>query len=110
MSSFELTLSYAVVLWELLTGERPFGGLNLFVVAYGVGQGTLSLPIPDGCPKPLETLMKGVCIAAFHIPHSLPSLSPLLHTLSLSLSLSLSRVKNLFIELLVQYHIYLANL
>ena len=51
--------SYAVVLWELLTGERPYYGLNLFVVAYGVGHGTLSLPIPDGCPEDLGDLMRG---------------------------------------------------
>ena len=51
--------SYAVVLWELLTGERPYYGLNLFVVAYGVGHGTLSLPIPDGCPDDLGDLMRG---------------------------------------------------
>lgn len=42
-----------------MTGERPYGGLNLFVVAYGVGTGTLSLPIPEGCPQPLTTLMDG---------------------------------------------------
>lgn len=43
----------------MITGERPYGGLNLFVVAYGVGHGTLSLPIPDGCPEPLSKLMEG---------------------------------------------------
>ena len=48
-----------MVLWELLTGERPYGGLNLFVVAYGVGHGTLSLPIPEGCPEDLGDLMRG---------------------------------------------------
>lgn len=51
--------SFAVVVWELVTGERPYGGLNLFVVAYGVGHGSLSLPIPDGCPEPLANLMEG---------------------------------------------------
>lgn len=51
--------SFAVVVWELVTGERPYGGLNLFVVAYGVGHGTLSLPIPKGCPEPLTNLMNG---------------------------------------------------
>ncbi len=48
-----------MVVWELVTGERPYGGLNLFVVAYGVGHGTLSLPIPKGCPEPLTNLMNG---------------------------------------------------
>ena len=52
-------LSFGVVLWEMVTGERPYGGLNLYVVAFGVGNGTLSLPIPGGCPDPLVDLMKG---------------------------------------------------
>ena len=51
--------SYGVVLWELLTGEKPYGNLNAFVVAYGVGRGTLSLPIPEGCPKSFQKLMSG---------------------------------------------------
>ena len=59
ISAYEFFSSYAVVLWELLTGERPYAGLNLFVVAYGVGHGTLSLPIPGGCPESLSALMKG---------------------------------------------------
>ena len=52
-----LVISFAVILWELVTGERPYSGLNLFVVAFGVGQGTLSLPIPEGCPEPLVNIM-----------------------------------------------------
>jgi hypothetical protein len=44
------------VLWELLTGEKPYGNLNAFVVAYGVGRGTLSLPIPAGCPESFQEL------------------------------------------------------
>lgn len=52
------SLSYGVVLWELLTGQRPYAGLNLFVVAYGVGHGNLSLPIPDGCNNTFVSLMK----------------------------------------------------
>ena len=54
-----LTHSFAVVLWELITGERPYRGLNLYVVAFGVGSGSINLPIPDGCPEPLDTLMNG---------------------------------------------------
>lgn len=51
--------SFGVVLWELLTGEKPYTGLNMFVVAYGVGHGTLSLPIPASCPTVLRELMTG---------------------------------------------------
>ena len=53
------SLSFGVVLWELLTGEKPYTGLNMFVVAYGVGHGTLSLPIPASCPTVLRELMTG---------------------------------------------------
>ena len=49
--------SFGVVLWEILTGEKPYSDLNMFVVAYGVGHGTLTLPIPEHCPKSLEKLM-----------------------------------------------------
>ena len=52
--------SYGVVLWELLTGEKPYGNLNVFVVAFGVGKGTLQLPIP-GCPESFQSLMTGLC-------------------------------------------------
>ena len=55
--SLSLSLSYGVVMWELLTGEKPYGNLNAFVVAYGVGRGTLSLPIPAGCPASFQELM-----------------------------------------------------
>ena len=51
--------SFGVVLWELLMGERPYGGLNMFIVAYEVGRGALTLPIPEDCPDSLKKLMKG---------------------------------------------------
>lgn len=69
--------SYGVVLWELLTGEKPYGGLDLFVVAYGVGHGSLSLPIPDGCP--LEDLMN-MCWERLHIER--PSFPDILESLT----------------------------
>ena len=80
--SLSLSLSYGVVMWELLTGEKPYGNLNAFVVAYGVGRGTLSLPIPAGCPASFQELMD--C-------ESLPPLlsSPLLYLSSIYVSISL---------------------
>ena len=59
LSPHTLHYSYGVVMWELLTGEKPYGNLNAFVVAYGVGRGTLSLPIPDSCPESFQSLMNG---------------------------------------------------
>jgi mitogen-activated protein kinase kinase kinase 9 len=47
-----------VVLWELLTGETPYKGLEEFAVAYGVGMNTLTLPIPSTCPSPFKELLE----------------------------------------------------
>ena len=58
---FTFLYSFAVVVWELLTMVKPYNGVNPFVVAYGVGCNTLTLPIPNGCPEPLAKLMNGKC-------------------------------------------------
>ena len=56
---FIASSSFGVVTWELLTGEKPYAGLNMWAIIFGVGQGTLSLPIPEGCPVFLRELMNG---------------------------------------------------
>ena len=48
-----------MVLWELLTGERPYDGFGGYRVAYGVGGGNLKLPVPENCPEPLSNIMLG---------------------------------------------------
>ncbi|KAM4662508.1 mitogen-activated protein kinase kinase kinase 9 isoform 2-T2 [Discoglossus pictus] len=50
--------SYGVLLWELLTGEVPFRGIDGLAVAYGVAMNKLSLPIPSTCPEPFVRLME----------------------------------------------------
>lgn len=52
-------LSYGVLLWELLTGEVPFRGIDGLAVAYGVAMNKLALPIPSTCPEPFAKLMEG---------------------------------------------------
>lgn len=52
-------LSYGVLLWELLTGEVPFRGIDGLAVAYGVAMNKLALPIPSTCPEPFARLMEG---------------------------------------------------
>ncbi|KAB0347798.1 hypothetical protein FD754_012655 [Muntiacus muntjak] len=49
---------YGVVLWELLTGEVPYRGIDGLAVAYGVAVNKLTLPIPSTCPEPFARLMK----------------------------------------------------
>jgi mitogen-activated protein kinase kinase kinase 9 len=50
--------SYGVVLWELLTGETPYKGIDTLAVAYGVAVNKLTLPIPSTCPQPWRELME----------------------------------------------------
>lgn len=51
--------SYGVLLWELLTGETPYKGIDTLAVAYGVAVNKLTLPIPKTCPTPWRDLMEG---------------------------------------------------
>ncbi|XP_029637605.1 uncharacterized protein LOC115212919 isoform X2 [Octopus sinensis] len=49
--------SYGVVLWELLTGEIPYKGIDALGVAYGVAVNKLTLPLPSTCPAMFSELM-----------------------------------------------------
>lgn len=53
------SFSYGVLLWELLTGEAPYKGIDGLAVAYGVAVNKLTLPIPSTCPEPFAQLMAG---------------------------------------------------
>jgi len=50
--------SYGVVLWEMLTSETPYKGLEDHQVIFGVGSNKLSLPIPATCPQPFKELLQ----------------------------------------------------
>lgn len=64
---FCFVCSYGVVLWELLTGETPYKGIDALGVAYGVAINKLTLPIPSTCPSMFSKLMSGKkCL--FHNP------------------------------------------
>ena len=52
--------SYGVVLWELLTGQIPYHGIENLAVAYGVAMNKLTLPIPSTCPHGFALLMEGM--------------------------------------------------
>lgn len=49
--------SFGVLLWELLTQERPYNNIGAAAIIYGVGSGKLSLPIPAQCPEDLKALL-----------------------------------------------------
>ncbi|KAG0431582.1 hypothetical protein HPB47_021636 [Ixodes persulcatus] len=70
--------SYGILLWELLTGETPYKGIDALAVAYGVAVNKLTLPIPSTCPTPFSNLMKG-CWSSD--PHERPSFVDILREL-----------------------------
>ncbi|KAK8781687.1 mitogen-activated protein kinase kinase kinase 9-like [Amblyomma americanum] len=67
--------SYGVLLWELLTGETPYKGIDALAVAYGVAVNKLTLPIPSTCPAPFSQLMQA-CWSSD--PHERPSFTAIL--------------------------------
>ncbi|XP_074854972.1 mitogen-activated protein kinase kinase kinase 9 [Carettochelys insculpta] len=71
--------SYGVLLWELLTGEVPFRGIDGLAVAYGVAMNKLALPIPSTCPEPFAKLMEDCWNSD---PHSRPSFTNILDQLT----------------------------
>ncbi|GAB5572990.1 mitogen-activated protein kinase kinase kinase 9 isoform X2 [Prionailurus iriomotensis] len=73
------TASYGVLLWELLTGEVPFRGIDGLAVAYGVAMNKLALPIPSTCPEPFAKLMEDCWNPD---PHSRPSFTNILDQLT----------------------------
>uniref|UniRef100_A0A0P4WA05 mitogen-activated protein kinase kinase kinase n=1 Tax=Scylla olivacea TaxID=85551 RepID=A0A0P4WA05_SCYOL len=50
--------SYGVLLWELLTGESPYKGIDTLAIAYGVAMNKLWLHIPATVPEAWRKLMK----------------------------------------------------
>ncbi|XP_069036471.1 mitogen-activated protein kinase kinase kinase 11 isoform X2 [Lepisosteus oculatus] len=71
--------SYGVLLWELLTGEVPYRGIDGLAVAYGVAVNKLTLPIPSTCPEPFAQLMAECWDQD---PHRRPSFASILSQLT----------------------------
>lgn len=46
------------MLWELLTGETPYKGVDDLAIAYGVAVNKLKLPIPSTIPQQWKDLME----------------------------------------------------
>ncbi|CAI5493571.1 unnamed protein product [Closterium sp. Naga37s-1] len=49
--------SFAITMWEVLTGDLPYSGLTPLQAAIGVLQRNLRPPIPPTLPPPIATLM-----------------------------------------------------
>ena len=50
--------SFGVVLWELLTGQVPYSGVDPAAIIYGVGMGEFELPVPKTTPPGFSLLLK----------------------------------------------------
>lgn len=50
--------SFGVVLWELLTGEMPYAGVDQAAIIYGIGNESLHLPVPTTAPLGFSLLLK----------------------------------------------------
>ncbi|XP_008326503.1 mitogen-activated protein kinase kinase kinase 20 [Cynoglossus semilaevis] len=72
------TFSFGVVLWELLTREVPFKGLEGLQVAWLVVEKNERLTIPSGCPDSFAALMRS-CWATE--PRERPVFRQILYTL-----------------------------
>ena len=55
---FGQRFSYGVVVWELLTGETPYKGVEDFAILFGVGSDILHLPIPSTCPAAFKDMLQ----------------------------------------------------
>jgi len=49
--------SFGIVLWEILTCAVPYNNIDPVAVMWGVGKGSLTLPIPSSAPEGLKLLM-----------------------------------------------------
>ena len=47
-----------MMLWEMMTHEVPYKGVDTSAIIWGVGSNSLSLPIPASCPDGFKLLMK----------------------------------------------------
>lgn len=74
--------SFGVVIWELLTREEPYKTLNPNQIIYGVGMGTLKLPIPHSCPSEIASLLQ-LCWKT--VPHQRPQFNQIKKTIMVNI-------------------------
>lgn len=70
--------SFGILLWELLTGEVPYKGIDTLAVAYGIAVNKLTLPIPSTCP---EIFSKMLLDCWNYDPHERPTFGEIMQQL-----------------------------
>ena len=61
--TFVLYFSYGVMLWELLTNQTPYKGIDDLAIAYGVAVNKLTLHIPTTCPQQWKELVRVIALS-----------------------------------------------
>ncbi len=78
-------------MWELLTGEAPYKGIDTLAVAYGVGVNKLTLPIPSTCPAHFKRLLeRELCHLGVSLFGSAVNSTSVFHTVVYSVCAALS--------------------
>ncbi|KAM3182954.1 hypothetical protein ACTXT7_011307 [Hymenolepis weldensis] len=75
--------SFGVIVWEILTCEIPFNGVDVGAIIYGIASNRFSLPIPTSCPTEFRVLMKRCWCPK---PRNRPSFPQILSQLELACS------------------------
>lgn len=71
--------SLGVIIWQMITGRRPFQGLSMVQVAHGVGQGRLRLEVQADASVPED--MRELVVACFRPLDARPTIGDVLETL-----------------------------
>lgn len=51
------------MLWELLTNQTPYKGIDDLAIAYGVAVNKLTLHIPTTCPQQWKELVRVIALS-----------------------------------------------
>ena len=73
--------AYAIMIWEVLTGEFPWAGLNAMQIGMQVMVKKARPPVPEGAPRDLVALMQR---AWAHDPNDRPTFADLKAALATS--------------------------
>ncbi|GMT26617.1 hypothetical protein PFISCL1PPCAC_17914, partial [Pristionchus fissidentatus] len=64
--------SFGIILWEMMTGKRPYEGIEAVVLVYAIGNKKAPLPIPSETSLESLSILLNLCWAENH--HDRPSM------------------------------------
>jgi serine/threonine protein kinase len=93
--------SFGVVLWELLTCEAPYKDVDSSAIMFGVGNDSLSLPLPASCPGGYKILIQQCCSPK---ARNRPSFKYILLHLEMAATEVLATPPDQYIRIQVNFH------